>query len=115
MPTFRYKAYNSGGAAVSGTIEADTERQAMAQLKAKGLLPREVQEEGAPGTAAKSFSFQRGVSAADLSLFTRRLATLVASAVPLFEAVAGAQAVPEEEDHLARIGRGSGGPPAPQA
>lgn len=87
MPTFRYKAYNSGGSAVSGAIDADTERQAMAQLKAKGLLPRELFEEGAPGTAAKPFSFQRGVSAADLSLFTRRLATLVASAVPLFEAI----------------------------
>ncbi|RII29979.1 MAG: type II secretion system protein GspF [Geobacter sp.] len=87
MPTFRYKAYNSGGSAVSGAIDADTERQAMAQLKAKGLLPRELLEEGAPGTAAKPFSFQRGVSAADLSLFTRRLATLVASAVPLFEAI----------------------------
>jgi len=100
MPTFRYKAYNSGGAAVSGTIEADTERQAMAQLKAKGLLPREVQEEGAPGTAAKSFSFQRGVSAADLSLFTRRLATLVASAVPLFEAVVSLHE--QEENGLLR-------------
>ena len=87
MPTFHYKAYSASGASVSGTIEADSERQALAQVKAKGLIPREAHEEGAADTAAASFSFQRGISSADLSLFTRQLATLVASAVPLYEAV----------------------------
>jgi general secretion pathway protein F len=87
MPTFRYKAYSANGASVTGTIEADSERQAFAQLKGKGLLPREAQEEGATNAVSASFSFQRGVSSADLSLFTRRLATLVASSVPLYEAM----------------------------
>ena len=87
MSTYRYKAYSAAGAAVAGTVEADSERQALAQLKGKGLLPREIREEGAAEEAAASFSFQRGVSSADLSLFTRRLATLVASSVPLFEAM----------------------------
>ncbi len=98
MPTFRYKAYSSAGASVAGTIEADSERQAVAQLKGKGLLPREVSEEGTAEKAAKSFSFQRGVSAADLSLVTRQLATLVASAVPLFEAMGSLY---EQEDNIA--------------
>ena len=40
MPTFHYKAYSASGASVSGTIEADSERQALAQVKAKGLIPR---------------------------------------------------------------------------
>lgn len=87
MPTFRYKAYNSSGSSVSGSIEADSERQAMQQLKLKGLLAREVVEEGGLKDTPKSFSFRRGVSAADLSLFTRRLATLTVSSVPLFEAM----------------------------
>jgi general secretion pathway protein F len=87
MPTFRYKAYSATGASVSGTIEAESERQVLGQLKGKGLLSREIREEGATENAAKSFSFQRGVSTADLSLLTRRLATLIASAVPLFEAL----------------------------
>jgi len=87
MPTFRYKAYSSVGASVSGAIEADSERHALTQLKGKGLLPREVHEEDTAEKASSSFSFQRGVLAADLSLFTRQLATLVASAVPLFEAI----------------------------
>ena len=87
MPTFRYKAYSTAGASVSGIIEADSERNALIQLKGKGLLPREVQEEDTTLPGATSFSFRRSVSTADLSLFTRRLATLVASAVPLFEAM----------------------------
>jgi general secretion pathway protein F len=87
MPTFHYKAYNASGAPVSGTIEADSERQAMAQLKSQGLLPREAHEEDATDTVSTSFSFRRGVSSADLSLFTRQLATLVASSVPLYEAM----------------------------
>ncbi|HCE68841.1 MAG: type II secretion system protein GspF [Geobacteraceae bacterium GWC2_55_20] len=87
MPTFRYKAYNSAGSSVSGSIEADSERQAMQQLKLKGLMTREVVEEGGLKDTPGSFSFRRGVSAADLSLFTRRLATLTVSSVPLFEAM----------------------------
>src|SRR6185369_4488846 len=102
MPTFRYKAYSSAGAAVSGTIEGDSERQVLAQLKGKGLLPREVREEGAADDVRSAFSFQRGVSTADLSLFTRRLATLVASSVPLFEAM-GSLHEQEESGQLKRV------------
>jgi general secretion pathway protein F len=87
MPTFRYKAYNAAGASVAGIVDAESERQALQQLKGQGLMPREVREEGAAEQASTAFSFQRGISAADLALFTRRLATLVASSVPLFEAM----------------------------
>lgn len=102
MPTFRYKAYSATGTSTSGTIEADSERQALAQLKGKGLLPREVHEEGATDSVSTSFSFQRGVSSADLSLFTRRLATLVASSVPLYEAM-GSLYDQEESGALKRV------------
>jgi general secretion pathway protein F len=102
MPTFRYKAYSANGASLSGTIEADSERQAVSQLKVKGLLPREVHEEGAADRATSSFSFQRSVSTADLALFTRRLATLTASSVPLFEAM-GSLYEQEESGKLKQV------------
>ncbi|MEI6212656.1 MAG: type II secretion system inner membrane protein GspF [Desulfuromonadales bacterium] len=99
MPTFRYKAYDSRGAALSGSLEADSERQVMQLLKAKGLLLREfIEENGAQGSA-KPFSFRPSVSTADLSLFTRRLATLVASSVPLFESI-GSLCEQEQEGPL---------------
>jgi len=56
-------------------------------LKGDGFLPRELHEEGIKPVAATLFSFKRGISTADLALFTRRLATLVASSLPLFEAI----------------------------
>jgi len=102
MPTFRYKAYSAAGASHSGTIEAESERQALIQLKGKGLLPREVAEESEADRAAKLFSFQRTVSTAELSLFTRRLATLVASSVPLFEAI-GSLYEQEESGKLRQV------------
>lgn len=102
MSTFRYKAYSASGSAVSGTLEADSERQALAQLKEKGLLPREISADGAVDSPTSYFSFKRGISAADLSLFTRRLATLVASAVPLFEAM-GSLCEQEENGPLRQV------------
>lgn len=102
MPTFRYKAYNPAGGSVTGIVDAESERQALQQLKGQGLMPREVHEEGAAETASASFSFQRGVSAADLALFTRRLATLVASSVPLFEAM-GSLYEQEESGKLKQV------------
>lgn len=102
MSTYRYKAYGAGGTTVSGTVESDSERQALTQLKARGLLIREIREEGAADRGATSFSFRGRVSSADLSLFTRRLATLVASAVPLFEAI-GSLYEQEENPVLRRV------------
>ncbi len=102
MPTFRYKAYNATGSAVAGVVDADSERQALQQLKSKGLLPREVVEEGTGQERNRSFFFRRGVSTADLSLLTRRLATLVGSSVPLFEAM-GSLYEQEENSSLKHI------------
>jgi general secretion pathway protein F len=102
MPTFRYKAYTGAGATVSGSVDADSERQAMAQLKGKGLLPREVSEETAESRTSWSFSFKQGITTADLSLFTRRLATLAASSVPLFEAM-GSLYEQEESGQLKQV------------
>jgi len=102
MPTFHYKAYNSRGASVTGSVDADSERQALQQLKGQGLMPRHVREEGATEHVSASFSFKRGVSATDLALFTRRLATLVASSVPLFEAM-GSLHEQEENGQLKQV------------
>jgi len=87
MPTFRYNAFTSGGAEVSGTLDAATLHDAHLQLRQKGLYAKEIAPapEGGP---RKLFSFGSGVSVPDLSLATRRLATLLGSAVPVYEAVA---------------------------
>lgn len=85
MPTFRYSAFNAGGGEVSGTVDAPTLNEARVQLKQKGLYAKEIapaDEKGAKGL------FRSRVSVPELSLATRRLATLLGSAVPVYEAVA---------------------------
>jgi len=86
MPTFRYSAFTSGGAEVSGVVDAATLNDARLQLKQKGLYAREIAAAPEVGPR-KLFSFSSGVSVPDLSLATRRLATLLGSAVPVYEAV----------------------------
>jgi general secretion pathway protein F len=84
MPTFRYSAFNAGGSEVSGTVDAPTLNEARVQLKQKGLFAKEIapaEEKGSKGV------FRSRVTVPELSLVTRRLATLLGSAVPVFEAV----------------------------
>ncbi|MCM2357230.1 MAG: type II secretion system inner membrane protein GspF [Geobacteraceae bacterium] len=88
MPSFHYSAYGPGGGEVSGFVDADSQRDARERLKREGLLPRTIvaaEEAAAGGTLG---SLRRRVSLAELCLMTRRLATLLGSAVPVYEAVA---------------------------
>jgi general secretion pathway protein F len=88
MPTFRYSAYKAGGSPVTGTIDADTIREARALLKNNGLYPRELTSaEEAPGNRTLKLFSRSRVGLTELSLMTRRLSTLVGSAVPIFEAI----------------------------
>lgn len=87
MPTFRYSAYKTGGGETTGVIEADNPRDAKDRLKKSGLFAREIipaEEAAAKGLFA---SLRKKVSLPDLALMTRRLATLLGSSVPVFEAV----------------------------
>jgi general secretion pathway protein F len=85
MPTFRYKAYASGGRENTGAIEAESPKEAMQLLRQRGLYATEVAPSA--GTLEKGKLFRRGVTLPELSLMTRRLATLVGASVPLYEAM----------------------------
>jgi general secretion pathway protein F len=87
MPTFRYSAFTSGGGEVSGTVDAATLNDARLQLKQKGLFAKELAPAQEAG-ARQGFSLGSKVGVPELSLATRRLATLLGSAVPVYEAVA---------------------------
>jgi general secretion pathway protein F len=85
MPTFRYSAFNAAGGEVSGTVDAASLNEARIQLKQKGLFAREIAQ---AVEAGRKGLFRSRVSVPELSLATRRLATLLGSAVPVYEAVA---------------------------
>jgi len=93
MGAFEYVAVDQGGRERKGVIEGDTPRHVRQLLREQSLLPvsvSEVAEQQAAGTRPGlgfGFRFQRGLSAGDLALVTRQLATLVKSALPLEEAL----------------------------
>jgi general secretion pathway protein F len=77
MEAFRYEALDAEGRTVTGVLQADSPRQARAQLRTLGLHPSSVDAAGA--RARKRQLWARGISANELSLVTRQLATLLAS------------------------------------
>ena len=91
MGAFEYVAVDAAGRERKGVLEGDTPRHVRQLLREQSLLPvavTEIEEEKASGEKRPlSFRLQRGLSAADLALVTRQLATLVKSALPLEEAL----------------------------
>ncbi len=91
MGAFEYVAVDATGRERKGVIEGDTPRHVRQLLRDQGLLPVEVEEvvekKESGRRAPLTLRFQRGLSAADLALVTRQLATLVKSGLPLEEAL----------------------------
>ena len=77
MEAFHYEALDAAGRSVTGVIQADTPRQARAQLRAQGLLPASIGQAHTRERARQLWA--RGISAGELSLVTRQMATLLAS------------------------------------
>lgn len=85
MAAFEYKAIDAKGKNKKGIIEADTAKQVRQQLREKGLVPLEVNQASQKEKSAQAgFSlFKAKISANDLALVTRQLATLVGSALTI--------------------------------
>ena len=81
MEAFQFEALNAAGRTVSGTVQADTPRQARTQLRAQGLLPFMVDPVRARDHARQPWA--QGISAAELSLVTRQMATLLVSGLTM--------------------------------
>jgi general secretion pathway protein F len=96
MPIFRYKGYATDGRVLTGTLEADTIRTAREQLRRQHILASEITSDEAVQATDPISRFRRRIPVAELSLFTRRLATLTAASVPLHEAL---QALHQQERH----------------
>ncbi len=93
MTAYRYRALNLKGKLVRGVLEGDSERQVRSQLRGQDLRPVEVLEANraaAGNPSLRSFQLFSGISAGDLALMTRQLATLVDSNLPLDEALQAA-------------------------
>jgi general secretion pathway protein F len=88
MGAFEYTAVDTGGRESRGILEGDTARHVRQLLRERQLLPVTVNAVSEQEKSQKrSFSLARRVSATDLALFTRQLATLVKAGLPLEESL----------------------------
>ncbi|HUQ09425.1 MAG TPA: type II secretion system inner membrane protein GspF [Steroidobacteraceae bacterium] len=88
MGAFEYTALDSGGRETTGVVEGDTVKHVRQILRERSLLPVSVAEvKHGEAKRQSGFSRRRGVSASDLSLLTRQLATLSKAGLPLEEAL----------------------------
>jgi general secretion pathway protein F len=92
MSAFRYEAVDAAGKPRRGMLDAQNARAVRDQLRGDGLFPTAI--EPAVSLAARRTEATR-LGSATLSLTTRQLATLVASGIPLDQALA---AVAEQSD-----------------
>jgi type II secretory pathway component PulF len=87
MAVFTYKALDAAAQAVSGTLVADTPRQAREQLHDRGMLVQEVvQRKSKSARQTALLSFRRRYTARNIE-FIRDLSTLLGVGVPLADAL----------------------------
>jgi len=87
MGAFEYTALDNRGREKKGVLEGDAARQVRQQLREQGWVPLAVQEvaQREARRSKRAGILQRGISATDLALLTRQLATLARAGLPLEE------------------------------
>lgn len=111
MPVYSYEALTVEGQSRKGVIEADSAKAARSLLRAQTLVPLQVESVGAQGSQSAGEEksglgggrFRRRVfNATGLAIWTRQLAGLVSSGLPLERALTSLadEAEREPEHHL---------------
>lgn len=107
MPAYSFEAVDPQGQPRKGVIEADTARAARSQLRAQSLVPLAVEPvKGSPadadGVHRRGLFGKRVFSATTLAIWTRQLAGLVSSGLPLERALTAMadEADSETQHHL---------------
>ncbi|RZL38082.1 MAG: type II secretion system protein GspF [Rubrivivax sp.] len=87
MPAYKYEALTDAGRQSSGLIEADNPRAARAMVRAQGLTPLSLEMVQQHGGQTGSRFTRRVFSATALAVWTRQLAGLVGSGLPIERAL----------------------------
>ena len=91
MPAYRFEALDADGKTQTGLLEGDNAKAVRAQLRARALVPLDVQpvtsEAAATAAAGGSLLRRRVFTATTLAIWTRQLAGLVGAGLPLERAL----------------------------
>ncbi|MBI4355339.1 MAG: type II secretion system inner membrane protein GspF [Candidatus Omnitrophica bacterium] len=85
MPTFKYLAKEPDGKSITGLLESKSQASAIEQLRAKQLIIISVEQARAGGLKTRAKG--KRVKLDDLVIFSRQLATMVDSGIPLVQAL----------------------------
>ena len=98
---FDWEGVNQSGKPMQGTIEAHSAAIAKAELRKKGVITRKI------GKKRKSFfSTGKKITAGDITVFSRQLATMLDAGIPLvqsFDIVAKGQNNPKMKDLIEKV------------
>ena len=98
MPAYAFEALSADGQTRKGTLEADSAKSARTQLRTQGLVPLSVEAVQAAKAGSAGALFTRRVFGAQaLSVWTRQLAGLVVSGLPLERALASLSSEAESD------------------
>jgi general secretion pathway protein F len=100
MPAYRFEALDAAGKSATGLLEADNAKAARAQLRAQALVPLDVTQVASAGTSGAGNRFSRRVfNTTGLTVWTRQLAGLVGSGLPLERALTALADEAEDNRH----------------
>jgi len=126
MPQYRYRAKNEAGKMIGGSIKAQSEAEAVGDLRRQGMVVIHLtaEKETPEGRSSfLSFSLSRKgsgradrarIKTSEMVVFTRQLSTMISAGIPLIEALdilgeqttnAGFRAVLDEVTRSVRSGR----------
>src|ERR671923_2304725 len=86
MATYAFKALDLAGAPTKGEIEASDKQSVAAQLRSKGLIVVDIEEQ-TPANAGDILARFRKVKPDDLVIATRQLSTMVSSGMSLLRSL----------------------------
>src|SRR6476620_815621 len=86
MSTFAYKALDPTGTTIQGEIEADDKVAVASQLRSRGLIVVDIDEQAAPGAGDLLGRFKK-VKPDELTIMTRQFSTMVSSGMSMLRAL----------------------------
>ncbi|MBW1782781.1 MAG: type II secretion system F family protein, partial [Deltaproteobacteria bacterium] len=93
MPQYLYKATSDSGKVFNGVLEAEGEKEVVAELHHMGFIPIRITRSKSSGNplnldiSKHVHSFFKGVSSKEIMAFTQDLATLLESGLPVDRAL----------------------------
>ena len=107
MPAYAFEALNAAGQTEKGLLEADTARSARSLLRNRGLVPLAVEpasahSESTAHTSSRNVWTRKAFNAGQLAVWTRQMAGLIGSGLPLERAL-GALADESERPEQQRL------------